>query len=292
MTQNHQNQTETQKTLNDLPPGTKTWFITGCSRGFGRIWAEAALQRGDRVVATARNIQQLTPLKEKFKDQVLTLTLDVTRPEQIKEAVRSAFSYFGQIDIIINNAGYGLVGMIEESSPEDVRRLYETNIMGPVQVIQEVMPYLRKQGHGHILGVSSGLGHLAYPLIGYYCSSKWAFEAIHESLATEIKSFGIHVSIIEPGAYATEFGSPGSIQQTTAMDIYTPLKSQVLQQLQTMTAGNPHLTPAAIFAVVDSLQPPLRINLGSGNLPEVKAAYKQRLNLWEDWAEVADSVQG
>ena len=289
MTQNRQQQQNPDQAPTKRQP--KTWFITGSSRGFGRIWAQAALERGDKVAATARNIQALADLKEKYGQQVLTLTLDVTQPDQIKASIKAAFDYFGQVDIIINNAGYGLVGTVEESDPEDIRRLYETNIMGPVQVIQEVMPYLRKQGSGHILGVSSGLGHLAYPLIGYYCSSKWAFEAIHESLAKEIKPFGIKVTIIEPGAYQTEFGSPSSIQQTTFMDIYSPLRQQVVTQLSTMEQGNPHVTPAAVFAVVDSPLPPLRINLGSGNLPEVKAAYKERIDLWEDWATISDSVQ-
>ena len=269
----------------------KIWFITGSSRGFGRIWAEAALERGDKVAATARNTAALLPLKEKYGESVLILSLDVTKPEQVADAVQATFEYFGRVDILINNAGYALVGTIEESDPKDIRSLYETNIIGAVTVIQAALPYLRKQGYGHIMGVSSGLGHLAYPLIGYYCSSKWAFEAIHESLATEIQPFGLKVTIIEPGAYATEFGSPNSIRQTNTLSEYDPLRMQVMTQLQQMEQGNPQATPRAIFKVVDAAEPPLRINLGRYNLPEVSAAYQQRLATWQAWAEVADSVQ-
>jgi len=269
----------------------KIWFITGCSRGFGRIWTEAALQRGDRVAATARNIDSLAPLKEKYGSNILILPLDVTNARQVKSAVDTAFDYFGRLDIIVNNAGYALVGTIEESSAEDIRSLYETNVIGPVTVIQAALPYLRKQNSGHILGVSSGLGHLAYPLIGYYCSSKWAFEAIHESLATELKPFGIQVTIIEPGAYATEFGSANSLKLAGNLKPYDPLREQVMEQLKAMESGNPQATPQAIFKVVDAAQPPLRLNLGKYNLPEVKEAYRQRIATWEAWADVADSVQ-
>lgn len=269
----------------------KIWFITGCSRGFGRIWTEAILERGDKVVATARNIELLAPLKDKYGENVLLLQLDVTHTDQVEAAVKTAFDHFGRLDVVINNAGYALVGTIEESAPQDIRTLYETNVIGPVTVIQAVLPYLRKQKSGHILGVSSGLGHLAYPLIGYYCSSKWAFEAIHESLATEIKPFGIQVTLIEPGAYSTEFGSKDSLKMSGNLDIYDPLRAQVMEQLQAMDSGNPNATPKAILKVVDAEQPPLRLNLGKHNLPEVKEAYNQRIATWEAWSELSDSVQ-
>ena len=184
----------------------KVWFITGTSRGFGRVWAEAALQRGDKVAATARTLESVADLKEKHGAKVLTLELDVTRPEQVKAAVSQAHAQFGRLDVVVNNAGYPLVATIEEASLDEVRALYETNIMGTLSVLQAALPLLRAQGSGHILGISSTLGHVTMPLIGYYCSSKWAFEAIHESLAIEVEPFGIKVTIVEPGAYATEFG--------------------------------------------------------------------------------------
>ncbi len=190
----------------------KVWFITGASRGFGRVWADAALKRGDQVAATARTLAGIADLKDKYGANVLTLQLDVTKPDQVKTVVAQAHAHFGRLDIVLNNAGYSLVGTIEEASADDVRALYDTNIFGTLSVIQAALPLLRKQGTGHILGTSSTLGHVTVPLIGYYCSSKWAFEAIHESLAAEIKPFGIKVTIIEPGAYATEFGSPQSFK--------------------------------------------------------------------------------
>ena len=187
----------------------KVWFITGTSRGFGRIWADAALKRGDKVAATARKLSSIADLKEKYGANVLTLELDVTDNEQVKAAVTQAHNHFGRLDIVLNNAGYSLVGTIEEANAEDVKAMYDTNIFGALAVIQAALPLLRQQGSGHIIGVSSNLGHVVLPVIGYYCSSKWAFEAIHESLALEVKDFGIKVTIIEPGAYATEFAQPG-----------------------------------------------------------------------------------
>src|SRR6201996_8657025 len=207
----------------------KVWFITGASRGFGRVWADAALKRGDKVAATARSLASIADLKEKYGSNVLTLELDVTKPDQVKTAVTQAHAHFGRLDIVLNNAGYSLVGTIEEASADDVRALYDTNIFGTLSVIKAALPLLRQQGGGHILGVSSGLGHVAMPVIGYYCSSKWAFEAIHESLATEAKPFGIKVTIIEPGAYATEFGSQESLKFAAGLDIYSDFKTHFFE---------------------------------------------------------------
>jgi len=271
---------------------TKVWFITGTSRGFGRIWTEAALQRGDKVVATARNLESIADFKEKYGANVLTLPLDVTKPEQVKYAIEQAHAHFGKLDIVFNNAGYSLVGMIEEAKTDDVRAMFETNVWGAVSVIQAALPILRKQGHGHIIGTSSTLGHLAYPMIGYYCSSKWTFEAIHEALATEVKPFGINVTIVEPGAYATEFGSPDSLKFSLAMDIYADFKAKAMQGLSTMQRGNPNATAEAILKVVDAQQPPLRLFLGSNNLPQMRTVYDQRIKTWEEWNEVSKAAQG
>nr|WP_294947128.1 SDR family NAD(P)-dependent oxidoreductase [uncultured Mucilaginibacter sp.] len=272
--------------------GVKVWFITGASRGFGRVWAEAALKRGDKVAATARRPDSLAELKEKYAENVLTLQLDVTDHEQVRAVVEQAHAHFGRLDIVLNNAGYSLVGTIEEAGVADVRALYETNIFGTLAVIQAALPLLRKQGGGHILGTSSGLGHVVLPVIGYYCSSKWAFEAIHESLAAEVKAFGIKVTIIEPGAYATEFGSPESLKFAEGMNIYTDLKRDFAAGLQDMQRGDPDATPQALFQIVDAENPPLRFNLGSHNLPWVRSAYAERLATWEAWQEVSESAQG
>ncbi len=269
----------------------KVWFITGASRGFGRIWAEGALQRGDQVAATARNVASIAGLKEKYGDNVLTLELDVTNAHQVKSAVAQAHAHFGRLDIVLNNAGYSLVGTIEEASADEVRAMYDTNIFGAVSVIQAALPLLRKQGYGHIVGVSSNLGHLTLPVIGYYSSSKWAFEAIHESLAMEVEPFNIKVTIIEPGAYATEFGSPESLKFAAGLDIYTDFKAEFFDTLKSMERGDPNATPEAVFKIVDAEHPPLRFFLGSHCLPSVRAAYAERLATWEKWESVSNAAQ-
>jgi len=270
----------------------KVWFITGASRGFGRIWAEAALKRGDKVAATARKVESISDLQDKYGEQVLTLKLDVTNADDVKTAVTQAHAHFGRLDIVFNNAGYSLVGTIEEAGADEIRALYETNILGPVAVIQAALPLLREQGYGHILGTSSNVGHVTLPVIGYYCSSKWAFEAIHESLAEEVRPFGIKVTIVEPGAYATEFGSQDSLKLAPALDIYADFKQEFFGKLQGMERGNPEATSQALFQVIDSENPPLRFNLGSHNLDTTRAAYEGRLAEWEAWQSVSASAQG
>lgn len=287
-----QNENASDQMIKNPVTVPKIWFITGASRGFGRVWANAALKRGDKVVVTARSLASIADLKEKYGANVLTLELDVTKPDQVRSVVAQAHAHFGRLDIVLNNAGYSLVGTIEEANPEDVRALYDTNIFGALAVIQAVLPLLRKQGAGHILGTSSNLGQVTLPVIGYYCSSKWAFEAIHESLAAEVKSFGINVTIIEPGAYATEFGSQESLKFAAGLDIYTDFKSHFVEGLKTMERGDPEATPEALFKMVDAENPPLRFFLGSHNLPWVRTAYAERLATWEEWASVSDSAQG
>jgi NAD(P)-dependent dehydrogenase (short-subunit alcohol dehydrogenase family) len=195
----------------------KTWFITGASRGFGRIWAEAALSRGDKVAATARKSADVADLTERFGEAVLPLALDVTNAKQVRQTVAQAHRHFGRLDVVLNNAGYTLIGTVEEASEADVRALFDTNYFGMLRLVQAALPLLRQQGGGNILGVSSGMGIVAVPLIGFYCASKWAVEEFHESLAQEVKGFGIKVTLIEPGAYATEFASPSSAKRAAGM---------------------------------------------------------------------------
>ena len=179
----------------------KTIFITGASRGFGKIWAEAFLKRGDNVAATARNIHTLDDLKNKYGKALLPIQLDVTNREKSFKAVQQAKDYFGQIDVVINNAGYGLFGTIEEASEQEVRDQMEANVFGLLWVTQAALPILRTQGHGHILQVSSALGVATLPVLGIYNASKWAVEGLSETLATEVKAFGINVTIVEPFAF-------------------------------------------------------------------------------------------
>jgi NAD(P)-dependent dehydrogenase (short-subunit alcohol dehydrogenase family) len=270
----------------------KTWFITGASRGFGRIWAEAALTRGDNVAASARKLADVADLKKRFGDAVLPLALDVADPEQAQQVVAQAHAHFGRLDVLVNNAGYPLVGTVEEASEAEVRALFETNFYGTLRVIKAALPLMRQQGSGHIVGVSSTLGIITMPLIGFYCTSKWAVEALHESLAQEVKGFGIKVTIIEPGAYATEFGSPASSGRSEGMEVYGPLRQRMFESMATMERGNPHATAEAVLKLVDAEEPPLRMMLGNKNLPAARAAYADRLATWESWEAVSNAAQG
>ncbi|MBV8884705.1 MAG: SDR family NAD(P)-dependent oxidoreductase [Chroococcidiopsidaceae cyanobacterium CP_BM_RX_35] len=271
---------------------SKIWLITGASRGFGRIWTEAALTRGDRVAATARTLADLADLKERFGDAVLPMALDVTDTDQARHVVRQAHAHFGKLDVVLNNAGYTLVGMVEEASEADVRALFDTNYFGMLRVIQAALPLLRQQGSGHILGVSSGLGIVTMPLIGFYCATKWAVEALHESLAQEVKGFGIKVTLLEPGAYATEFGSPKSLKIAAGMDVYADLRKQISERLSSAERGDPQATAEAILKVVDADDPPRRFAVGATILPRARAAYADRLATWEAWEAVSNAAQG
>ncbi|MFT4111728.1 SDR family NAD(P)-dependent oxidoreductase [Silvibacterium sp.] len=270
----------------------KVWFITGASRGMGRVWAEAALKRGDKVAATARKAADVADLAETFGDAALPLALEPTDAAQVRAAVEQAHAHFGRLDVVLNNAAYPLVGTIEEASEEDVQAQFNTNVFGPHRVIKAALPLLRKQGHGHIIGVSSTLGVITMPLIGFYCSSKWALEAMHESLAMEVRSFGIKVSIIEPGAYATEFGGPQSGKRSQEIEVYGDVRKQVFAGMQTMERGDPKATAEAVLKLVDAEHPPLRLMLGAHGLPQTKHVYAERIATWDAWKDVADAAQG
>jgi NAD(P)-dependent dehydrogenase (short-subunit alcohol dehydrogenase family) len=270
----------------------KVWFITGASRGFGRVWAEAALRRGDKVVATARSLKGVSDLAERSGAAVLPLALDVTKSDQVRDAVARAHAHFGRLDVVINNAGYALVGAVEEASDADVRAEFETNFFGALSVIRAVLPVLRKQGSGHILGVSSVAGVYASPIIGFYHASKWAFEALHESLAQEVKGFGIKVTLLEPGAYATDFGSHSSLKISAGIDAYADLTKQVFASGANIEFGDPQATAEAVLKIVDAENPPLRFFVGTEGLPVARAAYANRLAIWEAWEALSNAAQG
>ncbi|MGH9484100.1 MAG: SDR family NAD(P)-dependent oxidoreductase [Terriglobales bacterium] len=268
----------------------KTWLITGASRGFGRIWAEAALRRGDNVTATARKRDDIAELKERFGDAVLPLALDVTNAEQVPQVVQQAYEHFGRLDVLVNNAGTSLFAATEEASDEQIRGLFDANYLGMVRVLRAALPLLRKQGSGHILGVSSGLGITALPLIGFYSATKWAVEALHESLAMEVGQFGIKVTLVEPGAYATDFGSTGDVAD--ALEPYAEFRKQFVSRLVGVERGDPEATAEAILKLVDAENPPLRFALGTSILPRAREAYAARLATWEAWEEVSNAAMG
>ena len=268
----------------------KTWFITGASRGFGRIWAEAALERGDRVAATARNVADVADLTARFGDSVLPLSLDVTNSAQVEQVVQHAHDHFGRIDVLINNAGKSLFAATEEATDEQIRDLFDANYLGMVRVLRAALPLMRQQGSGHILGISSGLGITSLPMIGFYSATKWAVEAMHEALAVEVKPFGIKVTLVEPGAYATNFGK--SSQVADPLEPYVEFRKQFLTQLASVERGDPAATADAILKLVDSPNPPLRLGLGTSILPRARATYAERIATWEAWEDVSNAAMG
>ena len=268
----------------------KIWFITGASRGFGRIWAEAALKRGDQVTATARNLADVADLKERFGDAVLPLALDVTDSGQVKHVVQTAYAHFGKLDVLLNNAGASLFGATEEASDEQIRAVFDANYLSMVRVLRAALPLMRKQGSGHILGVSSGLGIAALPLLGFYSATKWAVEALHEALAQEVKAFGIKVTLVEPGAYATDFGKSSRIADT--LEPYAEFRKEFLKRLADTEQGDPDATAQAVLKLVDTEHPPLRLGLGTSILPRARAAYAERLATWEAWQDVSNAAMG
>ena len=268
----------------------KTWFITGASRGLGRIWAEAALKRGDKVTATARKLADVVDLRERFGDAVLPLALDVTDPGQVQPVVQQAYEHFGRLDVLVNNAGSSLIATVEEGSDDQIHDLFEANFFGMVRVLRAALPLLRQQGSGHILGVSSSLGIVPMPLIGFYSATKSAVEALHEAMAQEVKAFGIHVTLIEPGAYATDFGK--SAKRADATEAYGDFRKEVMAKLANAERGDPEATPDAILKIVDAENPPLRFALGSTLLPTARAVYADRIATWEAWQDVSNAAQG
>ena len=272
---------------------TKTWFITGASKGFGREWAIAALERGDNVAATARDPKTLDDLAERFGDRLLPQQLDVDDRAAVFETVRAAHDHFGGLDIVVNNAGYGQFGMIEELSEGEVRQQFETNVFGALWVTQAALPFLREQGSGHILQVSSIGGISAFPNIGIYNASKWALEGFSQALAAEVADFGIKVTLIEPTGYSTDWAGP-SAKHATPLPAYEPAhrKAQEARKARLTTPGDPAATSAAVLKVVDADNPPLRIFLGDGPLKVAKADYESRLAEWTEWEPVSIEAHG
>ncbi|WP_055713452.1 SDR family NAD(P)-dependent oxidoreductase [Streptomyces torulosus] len=270
----------------------KVWFITGCSRGFGRLWAEAALRRGDRVVATAREESRLKPLAEAFPDSALVLSLDVTQRSAVFDAVAAAHQHFGQLDVIVNNAGYGLRGAVEEVQEAEVRELLDTNLLGALWVTQAALPFLREQGSGHIVSVSSLAGLIGEPTLGLYNASKWALEGMMDALSREVAHLGIKVTIIEPGPYATEFASSGSLKQSPEIPAYDEARRALLAGFDPADLADPAATPQAVLAAVDADVPPLRLILGRTVLPKVRGHYGARLSTWDAWTRVSERAQG
>jgi NAD(P)-dependent dehydrogenase (short-subunit alcohol dehydrogenase family) len=270
---------------------SKVWFITGTSKGFGRVWAEAALERGDRVAATARNPDTLTELVERHGDNVLPVALDVTDKAAVDAAVVQAHDHFGALDVVVNNAGYGHFGTIEEATEEEARAQIETNVFGALWVTKAALPIMREQRSGHIVQVSSIGGVNAFPTLGLYHASKWALEGFSQSLAAEVAAFGIHVTIVEPGGFATDWAGPSAVH-SEPLAAYDDLRESRARQRRSFEPGDPQATGAAILKVVDADEPPLRIFFGKAGLEMTREEYARRIATWEAWDAVSKEAHG
>jgi NAD(P)-dependent dehydrogenase (short-subunit alcohol dehydrogenase family) len=271
----------------------KVWFITGTSRGFGREWAIAALERGDNVAATARDTASLDDLVDKYGEAILPIRLDVTDRAADFAAVKQAHKHFGRLDVVVNNAGYGQFGFIEELSEQDARDQIETNVFGALWVTQAALPYLREQRSGHIIQVSSIGGIVAFPNVGIYHASKWALEGFSQALAQEVAPFGVHVTLIEPGGFDTDW-SGSSSRSAEKLPAYADAHAanEAVRKIRWAAPGDPKASAAAVLKVVDAKEPPLRVFFGAAPLEFAKADYEDRLRVWEQWQPVAELAQG
>jgi NAD(P)-dependent dehydrogenase (short-subunit alcohol dehydrogenase family) len=255
---------------------TKTWFITGASRGFGREWAEAALERGDKVAATARKLENLDVIVERYGGAVLPIQLDVTDRGADFDAVRRAADHFG---------------MIEELTEGETRAQLETNLFGALWVTQAALPIMRTQGSDHIIQVSSLGGICAFPAIGAYHASKWALESLSQSLSQEVAGFGIDVTLIEPGGYTTDWvGS--SAKRSEEYPAYADCREAETNRSWAASPGDPTATRGAILKVVDADKPPLRIFFGKAPIEVATRDYESRLATWNEWQPVSVEAYG
>ena len=271
----------------------KVWFITGTSRGFGREWAIAALERGDKVAATARDTATLDDLAHKYGDALLPIQLDVTDHDADFAAVKQAHEHFGRLDIVVNNAGYGHFGFIEELTEQEARAQIETNVFGALWVTQAALPYLRAQRSGHIIQVSSIGGITAFQNVGIYHASKWALEGFSQALAQEVAPFGIHVTLIEPGGFSTDWAGSSSKRSEPLPDYKEVHEEADRMRSQRMSKpGDPQASAEAVLKIIDAENPPLRVFFGELPLQLAKADYESRLKTWEEWQPVSVLAQG
>lgn len=267
----------------------KIWFITGVSRGFGRLWAEAALERGDRVAATARDVKTLAPLVEKYGERILPIALDVTDRAADFAAVAAAHEMFGRLDIVINNAGYGQFGAIEELTEDEARAQLETNLFGALWVTQAALPILRAQRSGHIIQVSSIGGIAAFANVGIYHASKWALEGFSEAMSIEVAPFGIHVTLVEPAGFSTDWGGT-SAKHAAPNSAYDAAREARAARMKANPQAEPEGSVPAILALVDAKEPPLRLLLGSAAVRIATATYPKRLETWKAWESVSNAA--
>lgn len=264
----------------------KTWFITGASRGFGRELTEQLLARGDRVAATARRPETLAPLVTGHGDRLWVATLDVTDTAGMKDVVNRAFDELGTIDVIASNAGYGVFGAAEEYTDDQVTAMIATNLTASVQLARAAVPHLRDQGHGHLLQVSSMGAHIGFPALSLYHATKWGIEGFYEAFASEVKTFGIHSTLVEPGMIGTSFY--GTAERTPVHPAYADHLGAHRGTIRPETMpGDLSKVVAAMIDVTELADPPRRLLLGSDAYRLVHSALTERLAEYEHWKETA-----
>ena len=266
---------------------SKVWFVTGASRGFGRVWATAALQRGDSVALAARRPAAVQDLVDAYPDTALAVRLDVTDRERVFAAVQEVVDHFGRIDVAANNAGFGHFGMVEEATEEEVRAQFETNVFGALWVTQAVLPVLRAQRSGHLLQTSSRMGVQAVPNLGIYNASKFALEAFSDALSQEVRAYGIKVTLIEPQGYATDW-SGASAHRSATNPAYDDVRAWLAEHPTTVPQGQPEATGRVILEIVDMEEPPLRVLFGHGAVERVEAVYADRLRTWDETRQLSE----
>lgn len=268
------------------------WLITGCSTGFGREIARAALQDGHQVVVTARNRAAVSDIAAEFGDRALPLALDVTDAEQIAAAVTAAAQAWGGLDVLVNNAGHGYLSAVEEGETTEVRKLFDVNYFGAVDMMKAVLPGMRARGHGHIVNISSMTGLVANPPNAYYSSTKFALEAVSEALATEVRPLGIKVTLIEPGAFRTDWASRSMKESGSPIADYADVaaRKDLIKQFADHLPGDPRKVAEAVLMVTRLDDPPLRLLLGR----DVLKAVRDRLTAFsasiDEWAPVTKNV--
>ncbi|MDN3518012.1 oxidoreductase [Aquisalimonas lutea] len=276
----------------------RNWIITGASSGFGRALAEAVLAQGDRAVVTARSEASLADLRSAYADRVAPVVLDLTQPERITAAAREAENAFGQVDVLVNNAGYGVIGAVEEMSPAEYRPMMEANFFGTVEFTRALLPAMRARGRGHIVNISSVAGMAARPGYGFYAASKFALEGMSEALAGELRPLGIHVTLIEPGPFRTEFtGRSLQLAEQVIGDYAATAGAsrETVRNRHGSQPGDPARAAAVILEAVASEDPPLRLPLGSyayGRIREKLAGVAADLDAWEPRAGAATEFSG
>ena len=272
---------------------SKTIFITGASKGFGKLWAEAFLKRGDRVIATARNIADLDDLIATYGDLVFPFQLDVNDRAEVFKIVERAANATGSIDVLINNAGFGLFGTTEETTEEQARAQMETNFFGSLWVAQAILPVFRKQKSGHIIQISSFLGLTTLPLLGLYNASKFAVEGLIETISTEVAHLGIKTTLIEPNGFSTDWSGASAVQTPSTITDYDPVRTAFeAEGSNPDNWGIPKATVQPILDVVDMVQPPKRLLFGKVAYHTIHDVLNQRLQEVEEWKTVSLAAHG